>query len=487
MAKYKRSSNRPQPKHKKHKKSQHDKRQRLQSRNPKRKRTTAAKVPLTGAMQSAVSVLQAVMDARIAVRLAIVVAGMLLADDRRTASAWFVAAGVRDDWDRFYDCLISVGRTSEKLAAAMLGLIVRKFAPALGDRILLAMDDSPTARYGRHVEGAGVHHHPTPGPADGKWLYGHNWVALAWLAGHPLWGVIALPLRSMLYVRQVDIPKLAEKYGWEFRTKHQLGVELLTWFMQAIGRLGVKAKVWLAVDGAYAAQPFLKPIIGLGIVVVSRLRKDACLYDLPEKRDPRRRGRPPVYGKNRIHVAKRAAHRQGWQTITYHCRGVEATRQYKTFLATSKLVGGQIRVVLLRFEDGSWAPYFCTDTSVDMRDILEAVAARWAIEEHFHDVKEVWGAGQQQVRNVWSNIGCWHLNQWLYALVELCCWDQPASELSDRCERPWDNPDRRPSHTDRRRWISRKNLHHQFLAALPHAPDTHKFHDLVASLLNLCV
>ena len=228
MAKYKRSSNRPQPKHKKHKKSQHDKRKRLQSRNPKRKRTTKAKVPLTGAMQSAVSVLQAVMDSRIAVRLAIVVAGMLLADDRRTASAWFVAAGVQDDWDRFYDCLTSVGRTSEKLATAVLGLVVQKFAPALGDRILLALDDSPTARYGRHVEGAGVHHNPTPGPADGQWLYGHNWVTLAWLAKHPLWGMSALPLRSMLYVRQVDIPKLAEKYGWEFRAKHQLGIELLT-------------------------------------------------------------------------------------------------------------------------------------------------------------------------------------------------------------------------------------------------------------------
>jgi hypothetical protein len=39
----------------------------------------------------------------------------------------------------------------------------------------------------------------------------------------------------------------------------------------------------------------------------------------------------------------------------------------------------------------------CTDTSAEVRDILEAVAARWAIKEHFHDVKEVWGAGQQQV------------------------------------------------------------------------------------------
>ena len=124
MAKYKGSSKRPQPKHKKSKPSQHDKSKRLQSRNPRRKKTTKAKVPLVGAVQKAVSALQAVMDRRIAFRMAIVVAGMLLADDRRTASAWFVAAGVQDDWDRFYDCLASVGRTSGKLATAVLGLIV---------------------------------------------------------------------------------------------------------------------------------------------------------------------------------------------------------------------------------------------------------------------------------------------------------------------------------------------------------------------------
>lgn len=486
MAKRKSSSKRPQPKHKKQKKSQHDKRKRLQRPNPQRKKTTNAKVPLTGTMQTAVAVLQAVMDRRVAFRLTIIVAGMLLADDRRTASAWFVAAGVQDDWDRFYNCLISVGRTSEKLATAVLGQVVQKFAAGI-DRITVGMDDSPTARFGRHVEGAGVHHNPTPGPADGEWLYGHNWVALAWLATHPLWGVIALPLRSLLYVREVDVPKLAEKYDWEFRTKHQLGVELLTWFMQSLRALGVEAKVWLAVDGGYAARPFLKPVLALGIVVVSRLRKDACLYDLPGQPDPHQRGRHPIYGKNKISLAKRAAHRQGWQTITYNCRGTCVTRQYKTFLATSKLVSGKIRVVIVRYEDGSWAPYFCTDTSAEVRAILETVAARWAIEEHFHDVKEVWGAGQQQVRNLWSNIGCWHLNGWLYTLVELCCWDVPKSELTDRRSRPWDNPDRRPSHADRRRSISREMLQKQFQAALPRTPDNHKFRTLFETLVALAL
>ncbi len=140
--------------------------------------------------------------------------------------------------------------------------------------------------------------------------------------------------------------------------------------------------------------------------------------------------------------------------------------------------------MIVRFEDGGWAPYFCTDTSAEVCDILEAVAARWAIEEHFHDVKEVWGAGQQQVRNVWSNIGCWHLNQWVYTLVELCCWDVEKSLLSDRSERPWDNEQRRPSHADRRRSISREMLGKKFLAALPHTPEHRKlrrlFHDLLA-------
>lgn len=483
MAKRKRFSRRPQPKHKKHRKSQHDRRKRLQHRNPQRKRTTRAKVPLTGTMQTAVSVLQAAMDRRIAFRLAIVVAGMFLADDRRTASAWFVAAGVQDDWDRFYDCLISVGRRSGVLAAAVLGLVMQKLAPGRGGRVVLGMDDSPTARYGRHVEGAGVHHNPTAGPAGSEWLYGHNWVSLAWLATHPAWGVIALPLRSLLYVREVDVPKLQQKHAWEFRTKHQFGVELLTWFMQFVRASGIK--VWLAVDGAYTVRPFLRPVLALNIVVFSRLRKDASLHDLPGPPDPHRLGRHPIYGKQKIHLAKRAAHRQGWYTITYRNRNEEVTRRYKTFLATSELVSGQIRVVIVRFEDGAWVPYFCTDTSVEVRDILETVAARWAIEEHFHDVKEVWGAGQQQVRNVWSNIGCWHLNQWMFTLVELCCWDMGQGELVDRQSRSWDNPDRRPSHADRRRWISREMLRNQFLAVLPHDQNNRKFRTLFEHLLDL--
>jgi len=171
--------------------------------------------------------------------------------------------------------------------------------------------------------------------------------------------------------------------------------------------------------------------------------------------------------------------------MTYSCRGVEVTRRYKSFLATSELTGGVIRVVILRFDNDGWAPYFCTDPTVEVKDILETVAARWAIEEQFHDVKEIWGAGQQQVRNVWSSIACWNLNGWLYTLLELSSWDACQTELTDRSDRPWDNPDRRPSHADRRRTIAREMLQKQFLSALPDTPHNNKLLSLFKTLVTL--
>jgi len=141
--------------------------------------------------------------------------------------------------------------------------------------------------------------------------------------------------------------------------------------------------------------------------------------------------------------------------------------------------------------DGGWAAYFCTDPEVDVRDILETIAARWAIEEPAntlmgHDVKEIRGAGQQQFRNIWSNAGCWHLNQWMYTLVELCSWDVAKPKLTDRSHRPWDNPDGRPSHADRRSTIAREMLGKQFLATLPKTLNLKKFTTLIKDVMSLC-
>ena len=88
-------------------------------------------------------------------------------------------------------------------------------------------------------------------------MYGHNWVSLCFLATHPLCGVIALPLRSLLYVRETDVPALPVKSGWKFRTKLELAVSLVTWFVKSVRSLGIESSIWLVTDGACAGRPVL--------------------------------------------------------------------------------------------------------------------------------------------------------------------------------------------------------------------------------------
>jgi hypothetical protein len=111
-------------------------------------------------------------------------------------------------------------------------------------------------------------------------------------------------------------------------------------------------------------------------------------------------------------------------------------------------------VVLVREDDG-WVAFFCTDPQATVAQILEAVADRAALEQDFHDVKEVHGAGQQQVRYYWANVAVYHLNLWLHTLIELWAWTQSQRQLCDRSESPWDDPERRPSHADRRNALRR--------------------------------
>jgi hypothetical protein len=68
-----------------------------------------------------------------------------------------------------------------------------------------------------------------------------------------------------------------------------------------------------------------------------------------------------------------------------------------------------MRVVRVRERDG-WLAYCCTNPPVPAAEILEVMADRGVIEQLFKDVKEVGGAGQQQVRNVYASVGAFPLN-----------------------------------------------------------------------------
>lgn len=406
-----------------------------------------------------ISNLSSPLDARLAGRLVPLLTGMLFARGRRTVSRWLRAAGVQDEFRSYYYFLGSLGRKCESIAVLLLLQMVRRLP--LGERLLFALDDTPTKRYGPCVEGAGVHHNPTPGPAEQEFLYGHIWVTLALVLRHSWWGAIGLPLRALMYVRQKDVAPLKTLYGVPFQTKLEMAAALIAWLAKWLEPLA--KPLWLVADGAYAKRPVFQAAKKAAMTLVSRLRKDSALWTVPAPPPPgqRKRGRPRLYGSQRISLAKRAAHRRGWQTLVVNIYGRAVAKTFKTFLATYKPAGGVIRVVLVREHDG-WVAFLCTDANATVTQILEAVADRATIEQDFHDIKEVHGAGQQQVRNYWANVAVYHLNLWLHTLIELWAWNLPHKQLCDRSQSPWDDADRRPSHADRRNALCRSCVRAEF-------------------------
>jgi DDE superfamily endonuclease len=413
-------------------------------------------------------------------RLSLLLRGILFACRRRTVTAWFRAAGIRDDFRQGYTTVWAVGRRTPLLATQTFQAVKTLLPPG---RLLVALDDTPTPRYGPEVQGAGIHHNPTPGPAGEKFLYGHVWVTLAAVAKHPDWGAIALPLQARLYVRRKDVDALPADQRPPFCTKLQQAAELLHWLKTWSGTQF--SSLWAVSDGAYAQRPYLRAACQEGVVVVARLRKNAALRSLPSLvRRPGQRGPLPTYGKDKIDLGKRAAQPGGWQQLACVQYGHKVVKTIKTFEATWRPAGGRIRVVLVKEEDG-WLAFFCTEVAASAAEILEAAADRNALEQTFKDVKEVWGAGQQQVRNVQASVGAFNLNLWVYSLLEVWSWTKPATDLVDRRACPWDAEERRPSHADKRKALQHAILCQEIQAGLCGRPNKQRFRELAERLLQL--
>ena len=316
------------------------------------------------------------LDRRSAPRLALLFLGAILARGRRTVTSWIRAAGLSGRFQSCYIAVAAAGKRADSIAARLALEVVKPLVEG-GGRLTLALDDTPTKRYGPHVQGAGVHHNPAPGPAGSPYVYGHVFVVLGLLVAHPAWGAIALPLLARLYVRKKDLPVIDPKHRPAFRTKLELAVELLRWAKVWLGLLG--KPIWVVADGVHAEKDFLKPAAALAMTVVSRLRKDAALRGLPAPRAAGRRGRPRIYGPDVIDLAKRGGQRRGWTSGRFTLYGVATVKRYKTFLATWRPAGGVIRVVLVD-EPTGWRAYFCTDTQASVADILSMIADRFSLD-----------------------------------------------------------------------------------------------------------
>src|SRR5262245_14520730 len=115
------------------------------------------------------------LDSRSAPRLVLLFLGAVLARGRRTVTSWIRATGLSSQFRSCYTAVAAAVKQVETISAHLVVAVVEPLFSGV-ERLPLASDDTPTQPSGPHVQGAGVHHNPTPGPSGSPYVYGHVFV-----------------------------------------------------------------------------------------------------------------------------------------------------------------------------------------------------------------------------------------------------------------------------------------------------------------------
>jgi hypothetical protein len=178
-------------------------------------------------------------------------------------------------------------------------------------------------------------------------------------------------------------------------------------------------------DSTYAALDLLAACTQLAnpVVVITRLRLDAALYDPAPARPPGTVGRPRKKGARQPTLAARLQNPQtAWQALTVRWYGgTERPIEVATATAVwyhSGLPPVALRWVLVRDPAGTFDPQalLCTDLTVSAQQIVEWFVLRWQLEVTFHEARAHLGVETQRQ---WSALAIQRTTPTLLGLFSL--------------------------------------------------------------------
>lgn len=358
--------------------------------------------------------------------------GWILCTTRRTVTGILTFA---DPWakrahDAYHRFLPDARWSMGELWKLLVKILIQAFCR--NGIIIMALDDTLFHRSGRKVNGAGwwrdavrsTHKNVVYG-------WGLNLVVLT-LQIQPPWGGEPLGLPINMRVHRKNGPTLIE-LAW------QMINEVHQWFPERSFRV--------VADGFYATLAGKET---QAVAIVSRIKRNANLYDLPPRRGKKKRGRPRKRGKKLAKLEKMAAHIQNWQTVTFRQRGKTVKRLVYTRVVLWYTVSRKpILLVISRDPNGKEKDdfFFTTDVTMDPAEVLACYADRWAIEDTFKNTKQYLGGQEPQTYKTKGPERAAGLSLWLYSMVWLWYLKQ-KSRRRYFIVQPWYNQKSAPSFAD---------------------------------------
>jgi hypothetical protein len=345
--------------------------------------------------------------------------GAILCPGKRTVTSALRVMGLSQEkkFTTYHRVLNRAVWSTRQGGKILLGLII-PFVPA-SCPLIIVIDETIERRKGEKIKYKGCYRDAVRSTKKKVvQCFGLKWICMMLIVSLPWtkrpW---ALPFLTVLAP--------SKKANEANNKKHKTTVDWARQMIMQIRRWMPDRVIVFVGDGAYAAVKLALCCAGFSnpVILVSRLRLDAALYDFPPPPQPGKRGPKPKKGKKQESLATRANDPStAWTTrqIVWY-DGIKRTLEFFSGISLWYTPGQDpvpIKWVVVRDPEGKLETeaFFCTNLEATEEQILHWFILRWNIEVTFEEVRAHLGVETQRQ---WSDLAIARTTPVLFALFSI--------------------------------------------------------------------
>ena len=172
---------------------------------------------------------------------------------------------------------------------------------------------------------------------------------------------------------------------------------------------------------------------------ISRIRRDAAIFDFPKMKGRRGKGRPAKKGKRLPTPEELAQHCKNWNRVKINRRGHEVPRLVAEYhvLWYKVCKTRPVKLVIVRDPDGVEPDdfFFTTDVTLPPDVVIAQYSGRWSIEDTFRNTKQFLGGQDPQTRKINGPERATAFSFILYSLIWI--WFIQAKQHKKSCWPSW--------------------------------------------------
>ena len=325
------------------------------------------------------------------------VVGAILSRGKRTVTSALRMVG-RDQDQKFpeYHYVLSCAKWSSLNAASILLGLLTHIIPD-NEALTFVVDDTVERRSGKKIKAKGCYRDAVR--SSQKLVvncFGLKWLSLTLLMRFPWckrrW---ALPVLTLL-----QRPEKTDKASGK---RHKTSVDWTVQLVRLLRRWVPTRDMFLVGDGAFASIFLCATCIKNRVTFISRLKLNACLYDLPPERQLGTKGRRRLKG-DRLRPIKEilGLNELPWKSVELTWYSGRKKRfeilSFTCMWAPDGCNALPILCVLVRDPEGKIlpVPLLCTNVLVTAEQVIEMYVERWNIEVTFEEMRAHMGLETQR-------------------------------------------------------------------------------------------